>query len=64
MRYGISSGAVSIIITQAVIFYMCMLLQRQAPVFPLCAMKSTYSVVRGVIFASNAYGLENLIACP
>jgi len=31
-----------------VIFYMCMLLQRQAPVFPLCAMKLTYSVVRCV----------------
>jgi len=27
---------------------MCMLLQRQAPVFPLCAMKLTYSVVRCV----------------
>ena len=49
---------VSIIITQGikastyshvvVIFYMCMLLQRQAPVFPLCAMKLTYSVVRCV----------------
>ncbi|KAJ6947858.1 hypothetical protein NC651_002270 [Populus alba x Populus x berolinensis] len=31
-----------------VIFYMCMLLQRQAPVFPLCSMKLTYSVVRCV----------------
>ena len=49
---------VSIIITQGikastyshvvVIFYMCMLLQRQAPVFPLCALKLTYSVVRCV----------------
>jgi hypothetical protein len=27
---------------------MCMLLQRQAPVFPLCAMRLTYSVVRCV----------------
>ncbi|KAJ6947863.1 hypothetical protein NC651_002275 [Populus alba x Populus x berolinensis] len=27
---------------------MCMLLQRQAPVFPLCAVNLTYSVVRCV----------------
>jgi hypothetical protein len=27
---------------------MCMILQRQAPVFPLCTMRLTYSVVRCV----------------